>query len=78
MCGIAGFWDFRKITTEAHLLMITNTMTHRGPDDSGCFFDVTQGLGLRHRRLAIIDLSSNARQPMRNGSIWVGSDGRDL
>ncbi len=64
MCGIAGFWDFRKRLTEADLLLIINTLAHRGPDDSGSFFDIREGLGLGHRRLAIIDLSSGGRQPM--------------
>ncbi len=68
MCGIAGFWDFRKRLTEADLLLITNTLVHRGPDGSGSFFDIREGLGLGHRRLAIIDLSSGGRQPMGDGS----------
>ncbi|MER3426282.1 MAG: asparagine synthase (glutamine-hydrolyzing) [Thermoleophilia bacterium] len=77
MCGITGFWDFRKITTKADLLKMTDTLAHRGPDDSGIFFDFKQGVGLGHRRLAIIDLSSQAKQPMGNdsGSIWVTFNG---
>lgn len=56
---------------------MTDTLAHRGPDDSGLFFDFRQGVGLGHRRLAIIDLSSQARQPMGNdpGSIWVTFNG---
>lgn len=77
MCGITGFWDFRKIATKADLSLMTDTLAHRGPDDTGLFFDFRQGVGLGHTRLAIIDLSSHARQPMGNesGSIWVTFNG---
>lgn len=36
MCGIAGFLDFNKQTTAATLRQMTDALTHRGPDDSGC------------------------------------------
>ena len=39
-------------------------MTHRGPDDAGLFVDPEAGVGLGHRRLAVIDLSEAGRQPM--------------
>jgi asparagine synthase (glutamine-hydrolysing) len=39
-------------------------MTHRGPDDAGLFFDQKAGVGLGHRRLAVIDLSAAGHQPM--------------
>lgn len=43
---------------------MNNTMIHRGPDDSGIYVDDWFSLG--HRRLSIIDLSPNGRQPMTN------------
>lgn len=43
---------------------MTDTMRHRGPDQSGCF--CADGVSLGHRRLSIIDLSENARQPLSN------------
>ncbi|MCH8332076.1 MAG: asparagine synthase (glutamine-hydrolyzing), partial [Bacteroidetes bacterium] len=50
-------------------------MIHRGPDDQGKYFK--PGVGLAHRRLSIIDLSHNARQPLCNeqGSKWVVFNG---
>ena len=41
---------------------MNNSLSHRGPDDHGTFFKNTIGLG--HRRLSIIDLSSAGHQPM--------------
>jgi len=50
-----------------------STLEYRGPDDSGLFFDKKGEIGLGHRRLAVIDLSSNAHQPMRSddGTVWI-------
>jgi asparagine synthase (glutamine-hydrolysing) len=50
-------------------------MAHRGPDQDG--FYVSDDWSLGHRRLSIIDLSEQGRQPMTNedGSIWVVFNG---
>ncbi|MBK5272441.1 MAG: asparagine synthase (glutamine-hydrolyzing), partial [Bacteroidia bacterium] len=49
-----------------HLQSITQTIQHRGPDAEGLYFEQTDNynVGLGHRRLSIIDLSSAANQPM--------------
>ncbi|HEY8376369.1 MAG TPA: hypothetical protein VIK91_07770, partial [Nannocystis sp.] len=39
-------------------------LAHRGPDDHGLYTDPAAGIGLAHRRLAILDLSPAAHQPM--------------
>jgi asparagine synthase (glutamine-hydrolysing) len=44
------------------------TLAHRGPDDSGTFYDVKTGIGLAFRRLAILDLSAEGHQPMCSAS----------
>lgn len=66
MCGIIGFVDFSKRTGEAILRRMTDTLSHRGPDQSGYSFYKTDqaNIGLGHRRLSILDLSPLARQPM--------------
>lgn len=66
MCGIAGFIDFTKSTSPDTLKSMTDQLLHRGPDDSGIFHEVTDHatIGLGHRRLSIIDLSSAGHQPM--------------
>ncbi len=50
-------------------------MSHRGPDGEGVWTD--GNVGLAHRRLAIIDLSAAASQPMCNedGSVWITFNG---
>ena len=45
---------------------MTDAMIHRGPDDSGTWYDADAEIGFGHRRLAIIDLSPAGRQPMSN------------
>ena len=42
------------------------SLAHRGPDDSGLIYDEAAGVGLAHRRLSIIDLSSAGHQPMKS------------
>ena len=65
MCGIAGIFNFDGEPVERGLLKrMTDAIAHRGPDGEGHYVDGPIGLG--HRRLAIIDLSDAARQPMPN------------
>lgn len=66
MCGIAGFADFRKKTSEETLAKMSCALPHRGPDGQGVYFHQSNDaqIGLGHRRLSIIDLSSAANQPM--------------
>jgi asparagine synthase (glutamine-hydrolysing) len=66
MCGIAGFCDFSKKSTKKNLINMTDVLYHRGPDDSGYkFFEESYAsMGLGHRRLSILDLSTHGHQPM--------------
>jgi asparagine synthase (glutamine-hydrolysing) len=66
MCGIFGCVDYKGILTESMLRHCTDTMSHRGPNDAGyeVQFHKHAIIGLGHRRLSIIDLSSLGRQPM--------------
>ncbi|MEZ0175168.1 MAG: XrtA/PEP-CTERM system amidotransferase [Candidatus Reddybacter sp.] len=65
MCGIAGILDTRgQQDIDRDLLgRMNQSQFHRGPDEGGQHFE--PGLGLAHRRLSIIDLSSG-QQPMYN------------
>jgi len=63
MCGIAGFVSRTGTPPDRGVLdAMTAAVAHRGPDGHGVFLDERVGLG--HRRLAIIDLSEAAAQPM--------------
>ncbi len=62
MCGISGF--ISKNFDKADLVRMTKSLSHRGPDASGQFFDSEKGIALGHRRLSILDLSDTANQPM--------------
>ena len=66
MCGIVGevSWGSR-ISLEQFRKSVTS-LRHRGPDDSGVWSDEECALG--HTRLAILDLSKRASQPMRDPS----------
>ena len=79
MCGICGIWNYKtKEPVPPSLLRnMTDSMTHRGPDDSGLHFDDAAGVGLGFRRLSIIDLSPAGHQPMSNedGTVWLVFNG---
>ena len=66
MCGIAGFLDFGSNSSADILSRMTKTLEHRGPDGMGQYFDSVKGMqiGLGHRRLSILDLSTAANQPL--------------
>lgn len=66
MCGITGFIDFNRSSSTQILDQMTFVLSHRGPDDSGIYFEEYDNcqIGLGHRRLSILDLSENGSQPM--------------
>jgi len=68
MCGIAAIFSYRAgpPVDESQLLRIRDRMTSRGPDGAGIWLSEDRHVGLAHRRLAIIDLSQSAAQPMFN------------
>ena len=70
MCGITGFWNPQRNEDDAALHNLVRGMTdsiiHRGPDDSGAWVDADAGMALGFRRLAIVDLSPTGHQPMHS------------
>lgn len=70
MCGIGGVLHFDKSrhVTEELLKKMSDSIEHRGPDDSGIYMNGS--LGLVFRRLSILDLSANGHQP------FASEDGR--
>jgi asparagine synthase (glutamine-hydrolysing) len=64
MCGLTGFISKRDINIHKTLTAMADVIRHRGPDDSGCWYDTESGIGLAHCRLAILDRSPAGHQPM--------------
>lgn len=69
MCGIAGFIALHgghvAVGPKA-LNVMSKLIQHRGPDGYGMWISENGSVGLAHRRLAIIDLSESASQPMQD------------
>ena len=71
MCGITGIFlrhnGSGSVTVNHGLGLVrkmTNAIAHRGPDGEGAWTNAGGDIFLGHRRLAVIDLSQNAAQPM--------------
>ena len=78
MCGICGELTFDGAPVRAEtIIAMRDRLEHRGPDDQGVFVSDDQRAGLGFRRLAIIDLSPLASQPMANedGTVRVAFNG---
>jgi asparagine synthase (glutamine-hydrolysing) len=76
MCGIVGIVDFgaNAFVDEARLKRMRDVLRHRGPDGEGLWLE--GGVGLGHRRLAIVDVAGG-HQPMANAasSAWITYNG---
>jgi asparagine synthase (glutamine-hydrolysing) len=78
MCGIAGvvsFGDFQ--VTPEYVTALREPLAHRGPDGAATWVSDDRRVGFGFRRLAIIDLSETAMQPMENedGSVRLLMNG---
>jgi asparagine synthase (glutamine-hydrolysing) len=82
MCGIVGILARNAAVVPEILERATESLSHRGPDDSGTIIIRDSGsgpveIGLGNRRLAILDLSPLGHQPMQdpgNGN-WIVYNG---
>ncbi len=67
MCGFTGIWR-SKLSTNLEINNILRKMNNeiilRGPDDEGYWVNEDSGIGISHRRLSIVDLSTAGKQPM--------------
>ena len=68
MCGIAGILSSADDTFVPDLKRMKDTLQHRGPDSDGLWTDLDVGIGLAHRRLAVVDISEAGHQPMASPS----------
>ena len=64
MCGITGWASWKNYTNPQIVKKMNDSLIHRGPDFGA--FTIYSHVALAHRRLSILDLSSNANQPMES------------
>jgi asparagine synthase (glutamine-hydrolysing) len=79
MCGLVGWLSLHdsKAVNPGALIAMRDSMAHRGPDGAGLWISADRKIGLGFRRLAIVDLSPNADQPMQNedGTVFIVFNG---
>lgn len=80
MCGIAAIFAYHPSAPgvdRQELKRIRDAMSLRGPDGAGEWFSSDGRMGMGHRRLAIIDLSEKAAQPMssQDGNFVISFNG---
>ena len=77
MCGIVAYHSVGHALAQKDLDAMTDRLAHRGPDDRGTWLDRDGLVGLGHRRLSILDVSSAGRQPMSRdkGRYWISYNG---
>ena len=80
MCGIFGIITTKSRADIAEVIRrASHSLSHRGPDDEGTEYICESAItaAFSHRRLAILDLSSAAHQPMRDESTgnWITYNG---
>jgi asparagine synthase (glutamine-hydrolysing) len=78
VCGICGVvqsrGEPRHVIAQSVLDRMTDSMTHRGPNDRGTY--VSEGVALGVRRLSVVDVE-DGHQPFANetGSVWAVQNG---
>ncbi len=77
MGGILGQIESQRAVDPARFARMLATLEARGPDAAGTQVLRAGRVALGHRRLAILDLSENAAQPMANedGTLWLTCNG---
>lgn len=74
MCGICGeiYWNGQDASKQ-NISPMLEAMQRRGPDDEGIW--LSEHVGLGHRRLSIIDLTSAGHQPMVDEALTLVFNG---
>ena len=77
MCGIVGIASRDVVADRTWLSVGSDAISHRGPDDVGEWWSSDGRVGIAHRRLSIIDVSTAGHQPMQDfrRGITVGFNG---
>ena len=64
MCGFTGLVSIKKGVDKYHILEMTRSLSHRGPNSSGVWLNEAKEIGMGHTRLAILDTTNAGSQPM--------------
>ncbi len=80
MCGIVGYFSFGGTVDETltrRVEVARDRLTHRGPDGAGLYRSQDGHCVLGHRRLSIVDATSDGQQPMANEdqALWIVFNG---
>ena len=70
MCGFAGFLSSPVSSGEGNAILdrMAASLNLRGPDEQGVWLSETGTVGMAHRRLAVLELGPQGRQPMISSS----------
>ncbi|TAL37824.1 MAG: asparagine synthase (glutamine-hydrolyzing) [Alphaproteobacteria bacterium] len=68
MCGLAGIYSWKASVTTEKIRRGTDALVHRGPDGEGIWISPRANMGLGHRRLSIVDLSTGG-QPISSEDV---------
>jgi asparagine synthase (glutamine-hydrolysing) len=77
MCGILALFNDSPLspTDLKSAQQALDSLSHRGPDAEGKYTDSEAGIYMGHRRLSIIDISSDSNQPMQFGRFVITYNG---
>ncbi len=69
MCGVTGLFSTgSNPQIDLQIRRMSDTISYRGPDGDGFWVNTEKNIALGHRRLAILDLSEEGKQPMLSPS----------
>ena len=66
MCGISGLISYQDLDLRSITKNMAEALFHRGPDDFDQWIDKEKRIAFSFRRLSIIDLTINGRQPIHS------------
>ena len=76
MCGIIGIINKSNKAVDPEILKrMSNKIAHRGPDSDGIYISDNKRIGLAHRRLSLVDISSRGNQPMSKHNLVIVFNG---
>lgn len=75
MCGIIGLYNPQATINRDSLSKMTMSLVHRGPCSNGIKIELRGRLGMGHTRLALVDLSDRANQPMEIEDYLISFNG---